>query len=109
MPSASWTTRRRLSSRAMGGHDLRNGPFPLCVHRVTRRTLVYLNVHETGDRDPVLPEDEIFLVEMDPLDQGAEVHASLSDGDRGDYGLSRFRLLRPRKTPSDRPTAGKID
>jgi len=37
--------------------------------------LKLIDVHEASDWDAVLFEDDVFLVEMDPLDQGAKIDA----------------------------------
>ena len=42
--------------------------------------LELVNVHQARDRDAVLFEDDVLLVEVDPLDQGAEVYAGLGQG-----------------------------
>ena len=47
--------------------------------------LELVNVHDGGNGDAVLFEDEVLLVEVDPLDQGSEIYAGLGNGEALDH------------------------
>jgi hypothetical protein len=43
--------------------------------------LEFIDVHEAGQRDPVLLEDDVRLAEVDPLHDGAETVSRLGEGE----------------------------
>jgi hypothetical protein len=47
--------------------------------------LEFIDIHYAGDWDTIFFEYDVFLVEMNLLDQGTEVIASLGNGETADH------------------------
>ena len=59
--------------------------------------LELVDVHEANDRDAVLFEDEVLLVEADSFDYGAQIHSGLCQGESLNHdGFGLLRHLRGR-------------